>query len=58
MGVVDEQKGQYRILDEAFYKTLPLWRWADIFTLGLKMAQGMTMGEATGAQSSVILEEC
>ena len=46
VGVVDEETGQYKILDEAVFKTLPKWTWADILTLGMKMAEGKAMADA------------
>jgi hypothetical protein len=49
VSVVDEQAGQYKVIDDAFLKTLPVWRWADIFTLGMSMAEGQTFAQACGA---------
>jgi hypothetical protein len=43
IGVINEEKGQYKFLDKNAYKTLPLWSWNDILTLGLSMAEGKSL---------------
>ena len=46
VGVKDEAKGHFSILDKAFFNTLPVWEWADVLTLGMTMAQGLEMADA------------
>ena len=43
IGVINEEKGQYKFLDKNAYKTIPLWSWNDILTLGLSMAEGKSL---------------
>ncbi len=44
--VKDEEKGQYTIIDKPFFDSLPQWRWADVLTLGLTMAEGLSIAAA------------
>ena len=50
--VADEAKGQYKIVDKQFFDSLPRWEWADIFTLAMKMAEGMTLEDAAASMSA------
>jgi hypothetical protein len=49
VGVIDEEKGQYKILDEAYFNTLPKWEWNDVLTLGMKLAEGLDFANALKA---------
>ena len=44
--VANEELGQCKIVDKAFFDALPKWEWADIFTLAMKMAEGMSIEDA------------
>ncbi len=49
VGVVDEEKGQFKILDRAFFLSRPEWQWHDVLSLGMKMAEGLNMIQACEA---------
>ena len=44
--VRDEEKGQYEVIDKKAFDTLPKWEWRDRLTLGMTMAEGLSMIDA------------